>query len=110
MFMMPEMKVYLASSATDMRKSYDGLARLIKDEIGKDVFKGELFVFMSKRKDRVKMLYWDRNGFCLWSKRLEKGVFRQPLLQGKVAVLQMQELHFLLERIDLTHRNRLKTF
>ena len=69
MFMMPEMKVYLASSATDMRKSYDGLARLIKDEIGKDVFKGELFVFMSKRKDRVKMLYWDRNG----SKGLRKG-------------------------------------
>lgn len=108
--MMPEMKVYLANGATDMRKSYDGLARLVKDDMGKDFFKGELFVFMSKHKDRVKMLYWDRNGFCLWSKRLEKGGFRQTLLQGKVAILQMQELHFLLEGIDLTHRNRLKTF
>ena len=62
MFMMPEMKVYLASEPTDMRKSYDGLARLIKDEIGKDVFKGELFVFMSKRKDRVKMIFPGKNG------------------------------------------------
>ncbi len=56
--MMPEMKVYLASGATDMRKSYDGLARLIKDEIGKDVFKGELFVFMSRRQFKCEVQHW----------------------------------------------------
>jgi transposase len=109
MWMFPDLKIYLATQPTDMRKSYDGLARLVKEELHKDVFQGELFVFMSRRKDRVKCLYWDRNGFCLWSKRLEQGTFRQPVIQGKVARLQVQELNFLLEGIDLTHRQRLKT-
>jgi transposase len=109
MWMFPDLKIYLATQPTDMRKSYDGLARLVKEELNKDVFQGELFVFMSRRKDRVKCLYWDRNGFCLWSKRLEQGIFRPPVIQGKVARLQVQELNFLLEGIDLTHRQRLKT-
>jgi transposase len=105
--MLPDLKVYLATAPTDMRKSYDGLASLVKQEMGKDVFTGELFVFLSRRGDRVKALYWDRNGFCLWSKRLEKGVFRRPKIQGKVASMRMHELSLLLEGIDLTNRQRL---
>ena len=108
MLMLPEVKVYLATAVTDMRKSFNGLAMLVKEEMGKDVFMGELFVFMSRRADRVKILYWDRNGFCIWAKRLEKGVFHRPKIQGKVAKMQIHELSLLLEGIDLTHAQRLK--
>jgi transposase len=108
MLMLPDVKVYLATAATDMRKSFDGLSALVKQEIKKDVLTGELFVFMSRRGDRIKVLYWDRNGFCLWAKRLEKGVFRRPKIQGKVAKMRVHELSLLLEGIDLTHAQRLE--
>ena len=107
MLMMPDVKVYLAIANTDMRKSFDGLSYLVKQEMGKDVLTGELFVFFNRRADRVKILYWDRNGFCLWAKRLEKGVFRRPKIQGKIASMRINELNLLLEGIDLTHRQRL---
>lgn len=108
MLTVPETKVYLATNPTDMRKSFDGLARLVKEEMKRDVFTGELFVFMGRRSDRVKVLYWDRNGFCLWSKRLEKGVFRFPKVQGKVVKMRSHELMLLLEGIELTHSQRLE--
>lgn len=105
--MVPDVKVYLAIFPTDMRRSYDGLAQLVKQEMGKDIFTGDLFVFMSKRGDRVKALYWDRNGFCIWAKRLEKGVFRRPKVQGKVAPMRLNELTLLMEGIDLVNHHRL---
>lgn len=83
--MMPDVKVYLATAHADMRKSFNGLAYLVKQELNKDLLSGELFVFISRRGDKVKILYWDRNGLCIWSKRLEKGLFRRPKIQGKVA-------------------------
>jgi transposase len=107
MLMVPDLKVYLAIAPTDMRRSYDGLAQIVKQEMGKDIFTGDLFVFMSRRGDRVKALYWDRNGFCIWAKRLEKGVFRRPKIQGKVAAMRLNELTLLLEGIDLVHPQRL---
>jgi transposase len=107
MLMVPDLKVYLANFHTDMRRSYDGLALLVKQEMGKDIFTGDLFVFMSRRGDRVKALYWDRNGFCIWSKRLEKGSFRRPKVLGKVASMRLNELTLLLEGIELVHPQRL---
>lgn len=107
MLMLPDVKVYLCTLATDMRKSFDGLAQLVKQEMSKDVFTGELFVFFNRSGDRVKVLYWDRNGYCLWAKRLENGRFRRPKLSGKVALMGINELSLLLEGIDLTHRQRL---
>lgn len=109
MLMLPETRVYLAVQPTDMRRSFDGLARLVKESMNKDVFNGELFVFMGRRSDRVKILYWDRNGFCLWAKRLEKGVFHRPRIQGVVAKMSSHELMLLLEGIELTHPQRLKS-
>lgn len=105
--MIPDVKVYLSSVPTDMRRSYDGLAQLVKQEMGKDVFTGELFVFMSRKGDRVKALYWDRNGFCIWAKRLEKGTFRRPKVHGKVAPMRLNELTLLLDGIELVHPQRL---
>jgi transposase len=90
-----------------MRKSFDGLAHLVKQHMNKDVFTGELFVFFNRGATRVKVLYWDRNGYCLWGKRLEKGRFHHPKVQGKVAVMHLNELSLLLEGIDLTHKQRL---
>ncbi len=107
MLMLPDVKVYLSTAVTDMRKSFDGLAQLIKQEMGKDVFTGELFVFFNRSANRVKILYWDRNGYCIWAKRLENGTFRRPKVQGKVAPMRLNELSLLLEGIDLTHKQRL---
>lgn len=107
MLMLPDVKVFISTQPTDMRKSYDGLAILVQQSLKKDVFKGELFVFFNRKSDRVKVLYWDRNGYCLWAKRLEKGVFRLPKVQGDVIPMRASELSLLLEGIDLTNPHRL---
>ena len=107
MLMLPDTKVYLSTVATDMRKSFDSLAQLVKDSLSQDVFSGELFVFFNRKVDRVKILYWDRNGYCLWAKRLEDGRYPVPRVEGKVARMRLSELSMLLEDIDLTHRRRL---
>lgn len=103
----PSVKVFIASEAADMRKSIDALSMLVKDVLSQDPFSGHMFVFCNKRGDKIKILYWDRNGFCLWYKRLERGIFRLPKVQSKVFVIAPNELNLLLEGIDLTDRRRL---
>ena len=71
-------RVYLCLTACDMRKSFDGLHALVRDHLELDAFAGHLFVFTSRRRDRVKILYWDRDGFAVWSKRLEEGTYAMP--------------------------------
>ena len=71
-------RIYLYRAPCDMRKSFDGLCGLIRSELGADPLSGSLFVFLNRRRTMVKMLYWDRDGFALWYKRLEKGCFRFP--------------------------------
>jgi transposase len=102
-------KVFVATDITDMRRSIDSLSILVKDVLKKDPFSGHLFVFCNKRGDKIKILYWDRNGFCLWYKRLERGIFRLPKAQVKVFTIMPSELNLLLEGIDLTDKNRLTT-
>ena len=104
----PSVRVFVATDITDMRKSIDSLSALVEDVLKKDAFSGHLFVFCNRRGDKIKILYWDRNGFCLWYKRLERGIFRLPKSQSKVFTMAPNELNMLLEGIDLTDKDRLR--
>lgn len=85
-----------------MRKGHDGLAALVVNEMGADLFSGNLYVFVSKRGDRVKILAWDRGGLALWYKRLERGRFRVPQIHQDSKSIEMDsgELSLLLEGLD----------
>lgn len=100
-------KIYLSTKPTDMRKGFDGLSALVR-RWGQDVYSGHLFVFVSRRGDRVKVLSWDRGGFVLWYKRLERGRFKLPSLthcEQRVA-LDAGQLSMLLEGIDYSRVKR----
>ena len=94
------LRIFLAPGFTDMRKSVNGLS-IIVDEYGLDPFSGSLFVFCNRKRDKLKILYWDRNGFCLWYKRLEKHCFKWPCSAAEVQEIERHELEWLLAGIDL---------
>ena len=104
-------RVYLCLTPCDMRKSFDSLHALVREYLELDAFAGHLFVFTSRRKERVKILYWDRDGFAVWSKRLEEGTYAVPLGDGGAERRQeitAQELGALLSDIDLSTAKRRK--
>lgn len=94
-------RIFMASKPVDMRKGFDGLSAIVAEAWKKDPHSGALFVFVGKRRDRVKVLYWDRNGFVLHYKRLEKGRLQMPNTRGERVKLQAAELAMLLGGIDL---------
>jgi len=100
-------RIFLAAQPTDMRKGFDGLAGLVKAR-GAEVFSGHLFVFVSRRGDRVKILHWDRGGFVLWYKRLERGRFRMPTLDGEEESVELDtgQLSMLLDGVELSRVRR----
>ena len=102
-------KVFVSTKPMDMRKSLDGMAYLVDKELKQDVFSGHIFVFCNKRGDKIKLFYWDRNGYCCWYKRLERGVFRLPRFDGKYFKVSCAELNLILEGIDLMARTRLRS-
>ena len=101
-------KIYLASKPADMRKGFDGLMGIVRSTLRQDPFSGHLFVFVSKRADRVKILFWDRGGFVLYYKRLEAGKYRVPHIGPGARAVQMDaaELSMLLEGIDFSRVRR----
>ena len=104
----PTVKIFLAIEPADMRKGFDGLKALVEAELGCDPLSGHLFVFRSRRGDRLKILYWDRDGLAVWAKRLEAGRFSWPRVredQRQVELLPA-ELAMLLEGIDLANIKR----
>lgn len=99
----PTVKVFLCSGATDMRKGFDSLAHLIESSLALDPFSGHLFVFRSRRGDRIKILYWDRDGYAMWYKRLERGNVRFPAAAQATGHVEIKvaDLMMILDGVDL---------
>jgi transposase len=100
-FPTPGVKVYLGLGATDMRKSIDSLSIMVSEYLNRNPFSGHLFVFCNRRRTILKILYWDRNGFCLWHKRLEHDRFRWPEAEKQVHEISSRELRWLVEGLDI---------
>jgi transposase len=105
-------RVYLCTVPCDMRRSFDGLHALVTRTMQLDAFGGHLFVFSNRRRDRVKILYWDRDGFAVWAKRLEEGTYAMPFGDDQEARREItaQELGALLSGIDLSVARRRKRY
>jgi len=106
-------RVYLCLTPCDMRKSFDGLHALVRDHLELDPFAGHLVVFASRRRDRIRIFYWDRDGFAFWSKRLEEGTYAVPFADSvseRRQEITGQELGALLSGIDLSQANRRKRY
>lgn len=99
--------IYLVLASVNMRKSFDGLAVLAEEVIKENPLQGHLFVFRNKQSDKIKLLWWDRNGFAIFYKRLEKGRFKFPRRQGNRMIIDQEELKLLLDGIDLTRLKQL---
>lgn len=94
-------KVFLGIGQTDMRKSIDTLSILVSEQMHQDTFSGNLYVFCNRSRTILKILYWDRNGFCLWHKRLEKDKFQWPESEKEVEEISIRELDWLLEGLAI---------
>lgn len=105
-------RVYLYVPPTDMRRGFDTLAALVRDHLGHDPLAGSLFVFRSRRGDRLKLLWWDDDGYALFYKRLEEGTFRFPAVGAGQAGVEIRsaDLALILEGIDLDSVRRSKRY
>ena len=109
----PSVRIFMSLFPTDMRRGFDGLAASVREVVGKDPLSGHLFVFFNRRRDRVKILWWDRSGYALWYKRLERGVFRPHVERREgvmVAEVEAAELVLILEGIELAGARRRSRF
>jgi transposase len=101
-------KIYLYAKDVDMRKSFDGLHALIQSEFRRDVRHGDLFLFLNRRLDRIKLMHWDTDGLVIWMKRLERGTFQRPRCppDAEHVVIDATDLAILLAGIELTSVKR----
>jgi transposase len=105
-------RIFVAAGPTDMRKGFDGLQGLITGVLAEDPLSGHLFLFVNRRRDRLKILYWDGDGLAIWYKRLEQGTFQLPPITADQPSVEMRsdELTMLLRGIDLASVQRRKRF
>jgi transposase len=96
-------RVYLSTAPADLRRSFDGLSALVQQVFGREPLDGHLFLFLNRRRDRLKILYWDRDGLALWYKRLEAGTFQLPVDRGDAQGMELDaaQLAMLLGGIDV---------
>ena len=103
----PAVRIYLATGATDLRRSIDGLAALVRERFALDPTSGHLFLFRNRRGDRVKVLVWDAGGFWVLYKRLERGTFAWPAADDEARVeMRSRDLLLLLSGVDLAQTRR----
>jgi len=105
-------RIWLAAAPVDMRCGFDRLAELARAVTGQDPFHAHLFLFRSRRGDRLKVLQWDRDGYVLWYKRLEVGVFRLPQIQSGTSSIELRPSEFamLLDGIDMSRVKRMPRY
>lgn len=95
-------KIYLHKAPVDFRKGINGLSILVEQQMQLNPFSQALFVFCNRTRDKVKVLYWQRNGFCLWQKRLEEDKFAWPRkMVGQTLALSEEQWHWLLDGLDI---------
>lgn len=102
-------QIYIACGFTDMRKSIDGLAGIVQQNFKLNPFKNSLFLFCGRRKDRLKALYWEGDGFVMLYKRLESGSFQWPRDAEEVKLITLQEFRWLLEGLSINQPKAVKT-
>jgi transposase len=105
-----QVRVWLYTRPADMRKSYDGLSALVRQVLHEDPTNGHLFVFINRKRTQMKVLYFDRSGYCVWSKRLERGRFQYRSDGEEKMALDWTRLKLLLEGIDLQERRQYKRY
>jgi len=105
-----QVRVWLYTQPTDMRKSYDGLSALVKNTLHEDPASGHLFVFINRKRTQIKVLYFDRSGYCVWSKRLEQGRFQHRPGGTDKVILDWTQLKLILEGIELRNTRQYKRF
>lgn len=102
-----DFKVFLYLGRVDMRKAVNGLSLIVQDELKQNIFSENLFVFCSKNKSRIKILYWDKTGFCLWYKRLEKDKFKWPKSVEQAMSISKEELSWMLKGLDFKSAHKM---
>lgn len=102
----PQTPVFIAVGTTDMRKAINGLSMIVEENFDHDLFSGNLFAFCNRRRDIIKILFWDQNGFCLWHKRLEKDRFYWPESEDEVVNISSQQLSWLLAGLDINDAHK----
>ncbi len=105
-------EIFLCTEPADMRYGFDRLCKRVQEQADRDVLSGGLFVFFNRRRDRVKLLYWDTDGLALWTKRLESGTFQLPAVapEATSVVLSVTQLALILSGIDLASVRQRKRF
>ena len=103
------LKIHIALGSTDMRKSIDGLSILVSEKFNLDLFSGHMFVFCNRKQNILKILYWDRNGFCLWHKRLEKDCFQWPRSKEEVLTIGASQLFWLMDGLSIHQKKAHKS-
>jgi len=105
-------QIFLCTAPADMRKSFDGLSALVTSVMNKDLLSGHLFLFLNRRRDHIKLMYWDRDGLAIWYKRLEAGTFETPRASAEQSHLELDATQFalLLNGVSLASVKRRKRF
>ena len=109
----PSVKIFLCTEPTDLRRGFDGLAALVQETLGEDPLSGHLFIFLNRRCNRLKLLYWDEDGYVIWMKRLERGTFELPRAKPADGVglkITASKLSLILGGIDLSSVRRRRRY
>jgi transposase len=105
-----QVRIWLYAKPTDMRRSFTGLAAMAKNLLGEEPLSGNFFVFINRRQTQLKMLYFDRSGFCIWAKRLEEGRFNYNKAAGEKQAISWTQLKLIIEGIELKDTRQRKRY